>query len=196
MHPTSLRILVVEDDYFLAQQLTEEIKALGDDVIGPFPDVHDAIHYVDFAGAAILDIRLGEETSFDIAACLMHRETPFVFYTGLDKRNIPPRLGPQRVVLKPSNTEALVHALRKEAARRDPRDALEVADLLPELRHNARRLVHDRQAADRLAEAVLLRAIERAQDLEGGLLQGERLRQWLLDLLALEFAQNAKRYFS
>ncbi|MFD2816599.1 hypothetical protein ACFSYD_22800 [Paracoccus aerius] len=67
MTDTSLRILVVEDDFLTAQRLTTEIRANGDHVVGPFADVHDAIHCVGLAQAAILDVRVQDETSFQVA---------------------------------------------------------------------------------------------------------------------------------
>ena len=66
MKSESLHILVVEDDFFAADKLSREIRAGGDTVVGPFADVHDAIHRVGLVQAAILDVRVQDETSFQV----------------------------------------------------------------------------------------------------------------------------------
>lgn len=57
---------------------------LGHEVVGPARSVADGLGYASEAllDGAILDIRLGNETSYGIANALRDRGVPFVFATG------------------------------------------------------------------------------------------------------------------
>jgi CheY-like chemotaxis protein len=94
--PTSMlggrRILVVEDDYLIAAELVQSLQELGVVVIGPARSVADALATV--AGetpidAAVLDVNLGVEKVFPVAARLQELGLTFVFATGYDQRIIP-----------------------------------------------------------------------------------------------------------
>lgn len=88
----SLRVLVVEDEYVLAQSLQHELEARGAEVMGPVPSVATAMALLS-AGpppdAAILDINLGGEMAFPVADVLRAQGVPFVFATGFDAWSIP-----------------------------------------------------------------------------------------------------------
>lgn len=81
------RILVVEDEYFLADELHRELEAAGAVVIGPAPTVESALALVENEGpidAALLDVNLNEEMVFPVADALVVRSVPFVFTSGYD----------------------------------------------------------------------------------------------------------------
>jgi CheY-like chemotaxis protein len=86
------RILVVEDDCLQAENLREELEALGAEVVGPVPSVADALALL-AAGtpvdAAILDVNLGGETVFPVVEALQARTIPVVFATGYDAGTLP-----------------------------------------------------------------------------------------------------------
>jgi len=88
-----LRLLVVEDDYFIAVELAHSLERLGADIVGPAGSVADALELLGaHAGkldGAVLDIHLGEELVFPVADALMARGLPFVFLTGYDPLAIP-----------------------------------------------------------------------------------------------------------
>lgn len=102
MTSASLRILVLEDDYFTAERLCREIRANGDTVVGPFTDVHDAMPYVELVQAAILDVKVHDETSFQVADSLTHHNLPFVFLTGYDQEVVPARFERRHVIASPA----------------------------------------------------------------------------------------------
>ena len=57
-------ILVVEDDYFVAEDLCREREDQGASVMGPVPSVADALALLareDRPDIALLDVKLGEE---------------------------------------------------------------------------------------------------------------------------------------
>ena len=78
------RVLIVEDEYFLAQDLAEYLNHLGVEVVGPVGTVTDALellHYADIQGA-VLDITLRGERVYPVADVLEQKQVPFVFASG------------------------------------------------------------------------------------------------------------------
>lgn len=87
MSLTDRRILVVEDEYFLAQNLLAELEEAGAVVIGPEATVADALQRIGvepWIDAAVLDVNLAGEEAFPIADLLLTRAIPFVFASGYD----------------------------------------------------------------------------------------------------------------
>ena len=86
------RVLVVEDDYLLAQDLGEQLQSWGAEVMGPAATVAGALALLEAGPApveAILDIRLGDGWVYPVADVLRARGIPFVFATGCDAWVIP-----------------------------------------------------------------------------------------------------------
>lgn len=82
------RILVVEDEYFLADDLHRHLASLGAEIIGPIAglDEAEALLKADAAiDAALLDVNVKSEMIFPLARALRSRGVPFVFTTGYDK---------------------------------------------------------------------------------------------------------------
>lgn len=82
----SPRVLIVEDDYFIATSLSEELRLRGLKVVGPVSAGEDALRLmaaeaVDFA---VLDLHLGGTLVFPVAMALQQAEIPFVFASGYD----------------------------------------------------------------------------------------------------------------
>jgi CheY-like chemotaxis protein len=90
------RVLVVEDEYVLAQDLREELERVGAQVMGPVATVADALALLGSGPApymAILDINLGGEMVYPVADALRDRDIPFIFATGYDAADIPEAYG-------------------------------------------------------------------------------------------------------
>jgi DNA-binding response OmpR family regulator len=87
------RVLIVEDEYYLAADLERAFRAEGAEVIGPVCELSDAFCEVDRGGfdAAVVDINLRGELAYDIADELMRRSIPFIFATGYSSEAIPLR---------------------------------------------------------------------------------------------------------
>lgn len=182
-----MRILVVEDDYLLADQLAAGIRELGHSVVGPFPDAGRAMRYLELADAAILDIRLGSGTSFPIADALSASELPFLFLTGYDPAIVPARFQDARVYSKPGPVARMLDDLhsRRPAPLCDPDGGI-TRDLLAE----ACRLMPDRPSAERLVEAALRAAIGKKQRGEGE----ADLRPWLSRLMEQEYRYRRRNH--
>jgi DNA-binding response OmpR family regulator len=80
------RILVVEDEYFIADDLSRALQRQGAEVIGPVPDLAAGLVLAEHEqlDGAVLDVNLGGDMSYPIADALGARGVPFLFTTGYD----------------------------------------------------------------------------------------------------------------
>jgi DNA-binding LytR/AlgR family response regulator len=112
-----LRILVVEDNFLVAENLREFLSACGCDVIGPAPRVEVALGLLAANGrldGAMLDINLGSEDCFPVAAALQEREVPLLFLTGYDQgMAIPAEFSHAPRLSKPVDERDLILAARE-----------------------------------------------------------------------------------
>jgi DNA-binding response OmpR family regulator len=78
------QVLIVEDEYFLAQDLAEYFHALGARVLGPVGTVADALRLLESTEvqAAVLDVNLRGERVYPVADLLRDKGVPFVFASG------------------------------------------------------------------------------------------------------------------
>jgi len=112
------RILVLEDDFYLATDEKALLERAGATVVGPFGSAPQGREILN-AGAldgAVVDINLGNGPSFDFARVLTDRGIPFVFVTGYDKAAIPEDLSHVYRVEKPIREQELISALTSVAA--------------------------------------------------------------------------------
>jgi DNA-binding response OmpR family regulator len=79
-----MRLLIVEDEYFLAQDLAYYFQNLDAKVLGPVGTVFDALTLLKSTDveAAVLDINLRGERVYPVADVLIQRKVPFVFASG------------------------------------------------------------------------------------------------------------------
>jgi CheY-like chemotaxis protein len=110
------RILVVEDDYLVAEVLCELLEDAGATVLGPIGWVQEAVAYVEQHAeafdCAILDVNLHGEKSYAIADALMQRELPFAFATGYGADALDGAYRHHTRCQKPFEQRALIAALR------------------------------------------------------------------------------------
>jgi DNA-binding response OmpR family regulator len=108
-----LRVLVVEDDYFLAIELCSALRAAGADILGPARDVQTGLAALDGEriDCGVLDINLRGRMGFQIANELRARSIPTIFTTGYDASMIPPELGDVVRLEKPVDLTALCRAI-------------------------------------------------------------------------------------
>ncbi|TLX08273.1 helix-turn-helix domain-containing protein [Rhizobium sp. MHM7A] len=106
-------VLIVEDDYTLASELASKLTQTGIGVVGPAPNVEQALKYIEDSKieAAILDINLGGTMVFPVADVLSKRNIPFFFATGYSRDVVPPRFADRIFVEKPLDTGAIYSAL-------------------------------------------------------------------------------------
>jgi CheY-like chemotaxis protein len=77
-------VLIVEDEYFLAQDLVDYFEEIGVQVLGPAASVSEALRLLESAEVqgAILDVNLRGERVYPVADVLRQRHVPFVFASG------------------------------------------------------------------------------------------------------------------
>jgi DNA-binding response OmpR family regulator len=110
------RILVVEDEYMLADELSRELQNAGATVIGPVPSIKGARALLDdqeLPDGAILDVNLGGEPVFPLADSLIERHVPLIFTTGYDAAALPSRFAHFSRCEKPIEIRSVMAALHK-----------------------------------------------------------------------------------
>lgn len=108
------RVLVVEDEYLLADELQRELKRAGAVVLGPVPSVDLALNLLAreaVVDGAVLDVNLGGEHVYPVADALTDRAIPFVFVTGYDAQALPPRFAQSPRCEKPVKISAVQDAI-------------------------------------------------------------------------------------
>src|SRR6266496_2006185 len=85
------RILVVEDEALIAITMQDYLKELGCECIGPFFAMETAlpIARIEILDAALLDVRIGGDESYELAEILASRGIPFGFATGFLHLGLP-----------------------------------------------------------------------------------------------------------
>jgi len=119
------RILVVEDEPFIAILLADMLEELGFAITATFPHVTEAQNYLASADIdiALLDVNLGDEKIDPIADLLAERGRPFIFTTGYGRRGIPQNYADRPVLQKPFQLEDLDSSLKAllDAQERPPK---------------------------------------------------------------------------
>lgn len=108
------RILVVEDDYFLAFDVCEAIEAARGFVLGPFPDTTEATRtlktHVDLA---VLDVSVRDGTTYSLAENLLRLGIPFVFASGQAINTKPEKWKTSSWILKPYHPKEIISWLER-----------------------------------------------------------------------------------
>lgn len=112
----AFRILIVEDSFLLLADLQMVFDILGWTVAGTASRKSEALEMVERESfdAALLDVNLDGEMSWEVAIRLKEKGIPFVFSTGYDtSRILPPELRGSPILGKPFNVNELERKLRE-----------------------------------------------------------------------------------
>ena len=108
------RILIVEDEYFLADDLMQILHEHHAEILGPAATIDNALTLIN-AGepidCAVLDVNLRGQAAYPISAALHRRNIPFLFATGYGSAQIPKEFADVVRLEKPFDRTALVAAL-------------------------------------------------------------------------------------
>jgi CheY-like chemotaxis protein len=108
------RVLVVEDEYFLADDIVRALRALGAGIVGPCGELEDAKRMLEdhlAIDAAVIDINLRSEMVFPLARLLRTRSIPFVFATGYDRATVDAEFRDIHLWEKPLDLNAMARDL-------------------------------------------------------------------------------------
>ena len=77
-------VLVVEDEFIIALDLSETVRDLGFKVEGPFADKENAFIAIDqqMPDCAILDVKTADGEVFPLADALVDAGVPIIFHSG------------------------------------------------------------------------------------------------------------------
>jgi len=88
----NLRILVVEDEVFIAWEIEERLRRLGCEVVGPVGHLEHALKLARTTAldGALLDVNIKGGVVYPVAEELLARKVPVVFSTGYASNTLPP----------------------------------------------------------------------------------------------------------
>jgi DNA-binding response OmpR family regulator len=118
-HDSQRRVLVVEDEWLIANELEQDLNEAGFSIVGPVGSVERALEAIE-AGridAAVLDVRLQSEDSYPVAERLQERHIPFLFITGHSSGEIADRYRRHACLQKPFSSRGLLEAVAGILAR-------------------------------------------------------------------------------
>jgi DNA-binding response OmpR family regulator len=114
------RIVILEDDYYQAQDCKLILEEAGAGVIGisgTLPDLETLLAQ-GAIDAVLVDINLGHGMSFKFVRELQDRQIPFVLLTGYDAAILPEDLAGSPYISKPAAAGRIVSALATLMGRR------------------------------------------------------------------------------
>lgn len=105
-----LRLMLVEDEALVALLMESLLQDLGCEVLGPFAGLEAALKWLGggeaVPDAALLDVNLGGQMVFPLAAALAARDIPFAFVTAYAA--VPdPRFAERPLIRKPVSLAGL-----------------------------------------------------------------------------------------
>jgi CheY-like chemotaxis protein len=109
------RVLVVEDQYLVAEEMRRMVTGLGGQVIGPVARAQPALEALDSerVDLALLDINLGPDDAYPLAQELIRRDVPFIFATGAEPWVVPEAFRGVPRLDKPLTPRALADAVQR-----------------------------------------------------------------------------------
>ncbi|MFN7191989.1 MAG: response regulator, partial [Rhodospirillales bacterium] len=109
-----IRVLAVEDSFMVVSMLEIVFDSFGWTMVGPAARVSQALALIESetVDAALLDVNLDGEMSWEVASALQARGIPFVLSTGYEiAQLLPDGLKNAKFVRKPYNVDELEKAV-------------------------------------------------------------------------------------
>jgi DNA-binding response OmpR family regulator len=111
-----MRVLVMEDNWLIANAITDVLQNAGMSVVGPVADLTHGIALARSAeiDGAVLDIQLVDGNCFAAATILRLRGVPFIFLSGYQSSNlVPPVFRAIPYLQKPEGIQELPAAIER-----------------------------------------------------------------------------------
>lgn len=112
---SGISILVVEDDFYQAEDTQRIFESAGAMVIGPFSKLQTAMQAIEEMSpdCAVIDLNLGGGPSFVLARALRERDIPILVVSGYDEGVVPDDLCNLAWLDKPIDGDALLQAVKQ-----------------------------------------------------------------------------------
>ena len=135
-----LRILVVEDEVFIALEIEERLQRLGCEIVGPVGRLERALELARSTAldGALLDVNVKGGLVYPVAEELLAREVPVVFSTGYAPNTLPPVFRGLPCLRKPFGVGQL-ETVAQEAFARTREDHSRLIEHFPISSQNCRR---------------------------------------------------------
>lgn len=113
------RVLLVEDEMFIAMEIENSLKALGCEIVGPFGKLEEALERAgsETLDAAILDVSIRGGKVFPVAEKLLERGIPFVLASGYGDWSLPEEMRDRPRLTKPFTSAELESRIRDLCAQ-------------------------------------------------------------------------------
>jgi len=107
------RILVLEDEFYIASDIDRAVRGAGGTVVGPFAQVAEGLASMESEtiDAAVLDVSLQDESTHALADKLADMRVACLFVTGYDKDWVARRHGDVPCLTKPVRAQTVVKRL-------------------------------------------------------------------------------------
>jgi len=109
----ALKILVVEDEWLIGEELKDQLEHLGHEVMGPALNCAAALELVfrTRPDLAVVDTHLGSETCEAVLDELAAQEVPVIICSGHSEQELPDFARGFPLLTKPFNSQAVQSAL-------------------------------------------------------------------------------------
>jgi CheY-like chemotaxis protein len=111
--PSGLRVLVVEDQFLVAEDIGSLLEGLGCIVVGPHGRLATALPAArtEALDAGVLDVNLDDGIVDPVAAELARRGIPFLFVTGYVRQDLSQQFRDRPVLAKPFGAQDMEAAI-------------------------------------------------------------------------------------
>ena len=112
---TGIRVLIVEDEFYLADDLARALTSAGAEIVGPVGSLAEAERKVDEGAfdCAVIDMNLRGDFAYAVAERLGAAGVPVVVATGYNQASLPERLKDVPRVEKPFSPNEVVELLSR-----------------------------------------------------------------------------------
>jgi len=114
-----IRVLIVEDEFFLADDLARALRAAGGEPVGPVATVEQAEGLLasEQVDAAILDLNLRGRMASEFVERLATTGLPCLIVSGYGNDGLPASINAVRKLEKPVSPAAVMKTLAEQVAR-------------------------------------------------------------------------------
>ena len=125
LHTDRPRVLVVEDEFIIALDLSETVKDLGYELEGPFEETEEAMEAIrqEMPDLAILDVFTADGEVYPLADALTEAGVPIIFHSGhVSPSEVRQRYPGAWACAKPCSPDKLIDVLQEAVEHAKPHD--------------------------------------------------------------------------